>query len=454
MATLKTPFYLILLLAGIGLSCQKDLEEAASPALQTVSVSNQESSALVAQIKFSLTRESSAVVIYWPVSGTEQNALQSAVSGIKKNHAIPLFQLRAQTTYQYKILLIDPNGQKKEAGPPETFTTAAVPEWLKKYYDESENRIQESLTGYYLVIPAAQPGGLLLLNRRGELSWYWSPPARYVVKTARFTPKNSLLMLLDEHGTPYNDGNVVLETNLAGDTLALFRMGEKGFDKWLHHDLQMDANGNLVAITNETKNNLPGDGLLMLDPQGRKLWEWSTFQELTDIDPTQYAQPWGNSLVIDKDNHYLVSFRALSQVWKIHSGTGKVLWKLGKNGTVKTPTGTDFLFQHFAHRNAQDEIMLFDNGGPLRPQTRVLSFRINETTLEATPSLNFALPGNLYSAIMGSAALLPDGSILSASAVNGKLVKTDPSGRIIWTLTTSQPIYRADYVPNPFGQAQ
>ncbi|WP_031529105.1 aryl-sulfate sulfotransferase [Dyadobacter crusticola] len=444
----KFNLYLGIALAGIGFSCESD-NPAVTPQVQSATVLNSGLSALTARVKFTLNRESEASVRYWPAAENENNAAMSAVSLSKKSHSIALFQLKEKTAYNYRIISKAADGAE-QTGEIKTFTTAEMPAWLKAYYDESKNNIRESLPGYYFLVPSTKPNGLVILDKTGKIAWYWSPPAKYVIKTARFTPKHSLIMLLDENATPMGDGNIILETSLAGDTLSYFKMGEKGFDKSVHHDFQMDSKGNIVAITNEFKNNLPGDGILVLDSQGNKIWSWSTFDELTNIDPTNYAQPWGNSLVIDKDNNYIISLRALSQVWKINATSGKVMWKLGKNGTIKMPAGSDFLFQHFAHRNSNDEIMLFDNGSAARPTTRVLSFALNETTLEATSKINATFPPDLYSAIMGSTMLLPDGNILSASATNGKLIKTDQTGHVIWTLNTSNPIYRAEYIIDPF----
>ena len=444
----KINLSLYVVLAGIIFSCKNDDVTVTSPVTSSTVV-NGEISALTARVKFTLVRESEATVKYWPASVNESAAIQSPVSASKKTHSISLFRLNEQTVYNYRILVKTGDGTE-QTGDVQTFTTAAMPSWLKSYYDESKNSIQERLPGFYFLVPSTKPNGLIILDNTGKIAWYWSPPAKYVIKTARFTPKNSLIILLDENATPMGDGNIILETSLAGDTLSYFRMGEKGFDKSVHHDFQMNSNGNIVAITNEFKNNLPGDGLLVLDSNGNKVWSWSTFDEMTDIDPANYAQPWGNSLVIDKDNHYIVSFRALSQVWKINASTGKVMWKLGKNGNVKMASGSDFLFQHFAHRNANDEIMLFDNGSAARPSTRILSFSLNETSLEATTKINATFASNLYSAIMGSTMLLPDGNLLSASAVNGKLIKTDQTGSVLWTLQASNPIYRAEYIVDPF----
>ncbi|MDJ1471022.1 aryl-sulfate sulfotransferase [Xanthocytophaga flava] len=431
--------------------CTRDDTDPASK-LESTHVLTHENLPLSVHIKCSFTQSASARIKYWPATENEAGAIVSAISDVKRNHTFSVFELKEKTAYHYKVIHVSENGTETDAGQIQHFTSGTLPAWLATYYTQDQNVLQENLPGYYLFVPASKPNGLFLVDKTGKIAWCWSPPSNTMVKTARFTPKGSLLILIDENSNPMADGNVLLETTLAGDTLSYFRMGEKGFDKSVHHDIQMDENGNIIAITNEMQNGFPGDGILVLNSQGQKIWEWSTFSELTQIDPATYAQPWGNSLVIDKDHNYIVSFRALSQVWKINATTGKVMWKLGKNGTVKMPEGSQFMFQHFAHRNASDDIMLFDNGAAARPHTRILSFTLNESTLEATTKINLTLPNDAYSVIMGSTGLLPDGNVLSASAMTGKLLKTDLTGIPVWTLKTASPIYRAEYITNPFGK--
>ena len=55
-----------------------------------------------------------------------------------------------------------------------------------------------------------------------------------------------------------------------------------------HHDIQMNSNGQIVGITNEVQNGLPGDGLLALDTYGQKVWSWSTFDEIKEAATKAY----------------------------------------------------------------------------------------------------------------------------------------------------------------------
>jgi hypothetical protein len=414
--------------------------------IESTSVINNERSALKAVVKVNLSLPAQARVKFWPEGTTQENAKVSVVSSESRDHAIPLFDLQENTTYHYKVVINNENSDQSEEIL--SFTTASIPTFVKEFYKESENQIVEQSEGYYLFASMTKPGSLYLVDKKGKIAWYRTTPN--VIKAARLTKNNTVITLEDNTDNPMGDGNIILETSWAGDTVFYQTFGQGGFDKVAHHDVQLHPNGNMVFITNEMKDGLPGDGLLVLNRQGKKIWSWSTFDEITDIDLSTYKQPWGNSLFIDKDNNYIVSFRSLSQVWKINGTTGDVMWKLGKNGNVTMNVESQFMFQHFAHRNKNDEIMLFDNGDATRPQSRLISFTINESAKEATTRIDKFLPAEFYSMIMGSTSVLPDNTLLAASAVNGKIIKLDESGSVLWSLKTASRIYRVEYVIDPF----
>jgi arylsulfate sulfotransferase len=440
---MKNGFFLkLLLIVSVFLSCEE--EETIAVSVESVKILNDERSALKAKLIIELSEAADVQIKFWSEGVAEEDATL-LLSDNKKNHTITLFELNENTTYNYKIIV---TGESSTFSKVQSFTTASVPLWVKNFYKE-DNEINDGDDGYYLFASMTKPGCLYLVNKTGKIVWYKTSPN--VIKTARLTKRNTIITLEDNMDNPMGDGNIVLETSWADDTLFYQVKGQKGFDRVAHHDVQVHSNGNIVLITNEVENNLPGDGLLVLNPRGEKVWSWSTFDEIKNINLSTYKQPWANSLFIDKDDNYIVSFRSLCQVWKINATTGVVMWKLGKNGDVKIDdSGSSFLFQHYAHRNNNDEIMLFDNGDATRPLSRAISFSINETSKEAVTKIKATLPASLYSVIMGSTIFLPDGNILSASAVNGRIVKMGTSGEVRWTLKTADRIYRVEYVSEPF----
>lgn len=437
---------LTVVVASVFYACSKDNESSIAIIIEKVEVANTAVSANTARIGIELNGSSDAYIRYWKEGETEVMISETSLN--KKKHLISLFQLRENTPYRFEVIVSSEGQPQKSSDEPYQFTTASIPEWVKDFYNETDNQIKEDLPGYYIFSSGSSPGCIYILDREGRIVWYRTSPNS--IKSFRMSSNNTLLTLEDENSTSFGDGNVILETTLAGDTLLYLKKGQKGFDKTIHHDLAINHKGNLVLITNELKGGLPGDGLIELDKTGQKIWEWSTFDVQEEIDPNIVVQPWINSIFIDKDNNYILSLRALHQIWKVNSTTGKLMWKLGKGGNVKIDPQSEFLYQHFAYRNKDGDMMLFDNGSAERPFTRVLSFDLNEQTLEAKSRISIKLPENYYSPIMGSASLLPDHHLLATSATNGAIVKMDQSGRVIWKLKANGPIYRTEYLDDPF----
>lgn len=435
---------LTVLACSVG-ACKKSTSKPVLRA-ENIKVINEANAALYARIEFNLSRSVPAFISYWEKGSTQ--VIRSYTSVSRQRYSIPLFFLKENTAYEFKIET--DSGPVEDPSGVQSFTTAAIPEEVKLFYKESGNTINDPNKGYYFFTSRTSPACMYLVDNKGKLVWYRRTP--HMLKVVRLTQYHTLLALEDENNTSFGDGNVLLETTLAGDTLFYLKQGQKGFDKSIHHDIGINAKGNIVAVTNVFKggSSIPGDGLIELDRSGAKIWEWTTFDSPDAADMGINQQPWINSLFIDKDNNYIVSLRAFSHVWKINASTGTIMWKLGKGGNVQMNAADEFLFQHYAHRNPAGDIMLFDNGGVARPVTRVLSFNLDEQTKKATTVLNLSLPANYYSAIMGNAMFMPDQSVLATSATNGTIIKSDVHGNIAWTLKVKDPIYRGEYVGDPF----
>jgi len=437
---------LLLFFAGVFIACKKNSPEVYTETME-VKIVHTEESALVARVEVSGTQHADIQVRYREKG--EQEFIYSTKSIGKREHVVPLFHLKENTVYEVEIGVIEAGHSMPDFKGGYTFTSAPIPSWVKEFYKEEENRLNDPLPGYYLFASMSAPGCMYMVDSQGKLIWYQTTP--YVIKSVHLTPVNTILSIQDSNGTPFGDGNIVLEYSLSGDTLFHLQHGQRGFDKWVHHDLIRSQNGSMVAITNVFDgNNIPGDGLVQWDPTGNKIWEWTTFDVPDELDPLLREQPWINSIDIDHDGHYLVSLRAVHQIWKIHSKTGKVLWKLGQNGNIQMDEETLFLRQHYAYRTESGEIMLFDNGDISRPYSRVLSFSIDEENRIAKTMIDLRLPEQYYSPIMGNAKLLPDGNILVASSSKNKAIKITPTGEVLWEMNTKSGIYRIEYLPNPF----
>jgi hypothetical protein len=294
-----------------------------------------------------------------------------------------------------------------------------------------------------------------MIDNKGKVVWY------QVFDTTLFRPfswtENQTIMAL-------KSDKAIHEIDHKGDFVFKLNYGEQDFNKLLHHEIVKDRDGNIISLTRNYQvfdlsaigglhsDTIKGDGIIVFNPIGKKIWSWNIFDHvdpLEDPDILKSKKDWShaNSIGIDSDGHYIVSFRHFNQIWKVHSETGEVLWKLGKNGDFALQPDQFFYLQHTAHINAFGELMLFDNGGPERMTSRAISFTIDPENKDVqTGKVNVFLPKSLFSFKQGSAYLIEGDKVLICSSIKKSIVITNLKGNILWHLKLSKSVYRANYV--------
>ncbi len=418
------------------ISCEKD--RLPKVEVDDVTIQNRVSSALVAKVLFRTNEPVNGYILYWQ-KGTPESVAKSTIIGTNTtSHSIPLLRLSENTEYNYRIMwktMSDPSELR-------TFTTKKIPDWVKNFYNEEENKIKEETKGYYLFHNKSTPACAIVVNEKGEIVWYRTSDNK--IQVAKITDEGTLLTIQDDLNSKFATGNTILESTFDGDTLRLLKKGVGSVNNFFHHDMAIDNNGNIVALVEIEKNGLPGEGIEVFNPNGQKIWEWSSLDG-TEL-PENYIQPWSNSISINNKGDYIVSFRVTSQVWKIDSETGHVIWKLGKDSDFELDTNEQFMFQHNAVETADGKITMFDNGSEeQRPKSRVLQLVLNYDQMTVQTNLSHYLPSEYFSPYMGSAEILENNDMLLASATKGKIVTLKADGTVKWILTMNDKIYRVAY---------
>jgi hypothetical protein len=205
-------------------------------------------------------------------------------------------------------------------------------------------------------------------------------------------------------------------------------------------------------------DTLWGDGVAEINKKGKVINKWSAW-EGWDIkgDPKlpkfAYDRFHLNSLYLDSHGNYIVSSPIENQIWKINKKTGKVMWKLGKNGSFEMSPRDFFAFQHNAHINRRGNLMIFDNGDttPLNStkpheRTHIISFKLDTASWKAKEIADVYLPKNEYTSRMGSANLLSNGNFLWTSAKKATVGIIDRAGNILWELHLPFIPYKTAYI--------
>jgi hypothetical protein len=376
-----------------------------------------------------------------------------------------------------------------------SFKTRKQSSWLEHNWVSSQLPHDETSldNGLVMLCNARLPGYLAMVDGKGTVRWYWQVDD-IGVRAATFTPRGTILAMLRPPMKDVIDDTPKAQAEILREIAKPIRRGEMGFAggtgiaeidatgkmlwridmdkaasgkyKIIHHDVRMDKNRHIVTLIRNQKivdmtpyggsgiDTLGGDGILVMDTTGKELWTWSIW-DVWDIAKDPYIKRFAydrfhvNSLNFDTDGNYLVSVAIEDQIWKVDAKTGKVIWKLGKDGDFKMDTTSFFSFQHSVNINSVGDLMVFDNS-LWKKVSGAVSFRLDTKNMTAKTIIKATLPPAKYTSRMGSAYLLPNGNLLQTSSKTGSVMVTDQKGMVLWELNSYFVPYRAEYVPFSF----
>lgn len=423
-----------------------------------IEVLNDSTNELRVHINFELEDSVTSYVKYWPVTNN-QNIQFSQLSPCALKHSITLIGLKGKTTYQFQVTAKNEN--KSVQSEVHDFTTKPFP--INILHLRWDKDLIEGLDGYILSQRRLVNGIIYLIDKEGDVVWYNHVPKQ--PKLSHWTKNNTILVLYGSTGHRNSSGDHIVEYDLYGNKLLHLNLSELNLPLEAHHELRFDENGDIVMLIYQSvkidasnlggdpEQNVLGDKIIKMDRTGEILWEWSVFdhsEPLKDSTILKTAGDWShaNSLSIDADGNYLVSFRNFNQVWKVDANSGNVIWRLGKGGDFNLDEEGEFSGQHAFHLNKDGEYMVFDNGRANR-KTRVVTYKVNESTMTAEVRLVVDLPEGLYSDKMGSAYVMNNDNILVCASRTNSIVVIDKQGAVMAHAKVGIPDpYRAEYVPS------
>jgi hypothetical protein len=175
------------------------------------------------------------------------------------------------------------------------------------------------------------------------------------------------------------------------------------------------------------------------------LFAWSSFDHLAvDMESINLndlvgdAVNWthANGLDIDTDGNVLLSFRNISQVIKINSQTGAVMWRMGglrNQFTFENGATPPFVGQHGIRSNGPGRLIVLDNLGDAN-MSHAERYEYDEAKHTARLVDSFAAPAGIIGRLGGSTQTLPNGNTLVSFGNGGSVQEYDSSGRVVWQL--------------------
>lgn len=394
-----------------------------------------------------------SVAVRFGIEGGPLDGATPAAAPSGEAAVVPVLGLIPGTDYRLQALAWG-RGRSVE-GPQLTFSTGTLPEDLPSYQAGGSDP-----SPGYLVL-AAGPYGIVIDNdarvvwyRRFErelwLNFQAQPNGRY---TAPLRP-------LD----PWGPVRWVEVDALGNETRAL------GCARGLRarlHDLLAETDGSYWILCDETRPMdlsvvggvaealVTGTVVQRVSGSGDLLYEWSSFDHfaITDVEEAERTGPvvnWthGNALDLDADGNLLISFRNLSEITKVDSGTGEVLWRMGgirNEFTFQGGLTPPFARQHSVRATGPGRLILLDNlGAPGESRARRFVYDEEARTARLAGSVGSLPP--VVAWLGGSVQELP-GERLLVSFGNGERVEEyDAEGRVAWQLEAPGYVFRAQRI--------
>ena len=456
--------------------------------IKRITLTSPHNTAMYNRVEVALAKPAPVYIIYKEKSTGETYKTRTAPADTLVQ--LDLLLLKANTEYTYRIVIDD---LFKEESKELSFKTREQSPWLINRWLSKEKPHDASAlgNGYVLVCFGRIPGYMALIDGEGEVRWYWQI-ADIGVRAASITPRGTFLAMLrpalrdviddkpmtpeevrkEEHKKPMRRGSIgfaggtgLAEVSLTGDLmwrLDLDSVENEKDQQVIHHDILMDKENHIHTLYRPKKvasinvngrletDTLGGDGIMVVDSLGnilKTLSLWQTWDIGNDpyIAEYRYDRFHVNGLCFDSDGNYLISAPIEDQIWKLDSNSGKILWRLGRNGDFKMDSTAYFSFQHSPYIMDNGDLMLFDNG-LYDERSGAKAFHIDEQNKTAKLVLNAMLPKDKYTSRMGNAFMLPNGNILQCSSKTGSIMVTNRIGKILWESLMYYAPYRAVYV--------
>ncbi|MEZ5964620.1 MAG: aryl-sulfate sulfotransferase [Planctomycetota bacterium] len=371
--------------------------------------------------------------------------------------------LLPETDYVFRL---EVNGATETVVAPDiAYRTPALPDFLKN--NLQVRTIGSSTGGYYLTnLITADPtrNYLFAFDDRGRIRWYRLIPG--MGASSELLPNGNFLTFMGSSTGFQDDYGYFLELSPAGEEVNRYQAPRPYYTDG-HELLFTPASGggeythffsydrrviDTTSIGGQPNTTIAGHQILRYKPDGELEFRWDAWDHFEIADwieePAGDRQrPEGdfdhpNSLEIDLDGNYIVSWRNMAEVTKIDSKTGDVIYRFGGRNNQFTilndpfydaQGGFAFSGQHSVRVLANGNLLLYDNGLRHNPQqSRAVEYALDVTARTATMVWQFPHIPPLYTPFTGSVQRLANGNTVVGFAFRGAVVEVDPAGALLW----------------------
>jgi len=377
--------------------------------------------------------------------------------------------LRPSARYEAVVEVEGPRGVERSE--PVAFATGPLPPPVSALALRVEGAPPE---GYVLLnMQGSAPGVLTAFDGRGVLRWYRIFEGADPVSEAKQVAGGSFLAFLGATPGWTLVPGAYVELAPSGEVLRTIRATPPLFTD-NHEALITDAGTareriHLFGYESRTVDlaplGLPGSGAVVghviqrLRPDGTAEFTWNAFDHVAldeFVNPPQAGAPVGadydhpNSLHIDANGDYLVSFRNLDALFLVDRDSGAVHWRLGgkrSDFTFVDDPLRGFSGQHDARFLPDGRLLLFDNGTLHTPPTsRAVEYELDLAARTARRVWEHRL--DRFNEFTGSAVRDAEGTTWVGASMFGVVERVARDGAVLWRAELTSggkpvPFYRA-----------
>jgi hypothetical protein len=389
-----------------------------------------------------------SVRVRYRVAAQDQDSLTPAfpVSSAEED-TIPVLGLIPVTGYQVRLVVYGGGSSSLDSlvSDPLSFSTGSLPLDLPVYHASGTT----PLDGY--IVFSAAPFGIII-DGTGRVVWYKRFPGTGPSLNFMAQPTGTLVGRLNTEDPA--DDDPFIELDPAGFERRQLRCANNRPLRF--HDLLLSGDGSYWIMCDETRamdlSALGGDAnaqvtgttLQHVDPAGTLLFEWTPFDHflITDADTSVYraqaAVNWthGNSFDFDDDGNILIAFRSLSEITKINSQSGEVMWRMGglrNEFTFQGAPDAGFSRQHNVRIVGPGRFIILDNLGTIN-ESRYERYSVDANALTATLEQSYASTPSVQTLIGGSVQAAGSDRYLVSFGTEGRVELFDGSGLKLWNI--------------------
>ena len=194
---------------------------------------------------------------------------------------------------------------------------------------------------------------------------------------------------------------------------------------------------------------------------------WSSWEHFSVADVTEPGSSFSidhpNSLAFDLDSNYIVSWRNLGEITKIHARTGAVMWRLGgrhNEFTFVDDPLNGFSGQHSPRILPNGNLVLFDNGWTHSPsETRAVEYHLDVTHRTATLVWEYRHSPSIFAPYVGSVQRQSNGNTVIGYGFASHITEVRTDKSVVFDATvvangSNVQFYRALRVPSLYRYRQ